>query len=110
MANACKLQIVDVFSIPTIAKRTLRELKLLKHFHRHDNIIAINTVLQHSEARHANNSGMLEIEVLCSAELKLGFQAHPCNDVYMVTDLLESDLHRIIHSPQALTEEVWHGI
>ena len=44
-------QIVDVFVIPTIAKRTLRELKLLKHFHRHDNIIAINTVLQQSEAR-----------------------------------------------------------
>ena len=39
-------QIVDVFTVPTIAKRTLREIKLLKHFFRHDNIIGITTVLQ----------------------------------------------------------------
>ncbi|XP_062994497.1 mitogen-activated protein kinase 7 isoform X2 [Elgaria multicarinata webbii] len=62
------------------AKRTLRELKILKHF-KHDNIIAIKDILKPS---------------VPYAEFK---------SVYVVLDLMESDLHQIIHSSQPLTLE-----
>ncbi|KAE8578169.1 hypothetical protein XENTR_v10023373 [Xenopus tropicalis] len=73
-------KIPNAFDVVTNAKRTLRELKILKHF-KHDNIIAIKDILKPSV---------------------------PYNDfrsVYVVLDLMESDLHQIIHSSQPLTLE-----
>ncbi|KAA0151307.1 hypothetical protein FNF28_07165 [Cafeteria roenbergensis] len=61
------------------AKRILREIRVLRHFN-HENII-----------------GLDDIEPPASlAEF---------NDVYVVTDLMETDLHRIIYSKQDLTDE-----
>ena len=74
-------KITHAFDIVTISTRTLREIKLLKHFHGHDNIIAISTILQPPPA------------------------PAPFPDIYVVMELLETDLHRIIHSEQPLTEE-----
>ena len=65
----------------TISKRTLLEIKLLRHFYKHDNVIAIENILQPPPL------------------------PSPFNDVYVVMELLESDLHRIIYSKQELTEE-----
>ena len=62
------------------AKRILRELKLLRHFSYHENIIAIYDIMTDP----ANNSD---------------FQ-----DIYIVTNLFESDLERIISSNQPLTD------
>ncbi|XP_030066018.1 mitogen-activated protein kinase 7 [Microcaecilia unicolor] len=73
-------KIPNAFDVVTNAKRTLRELKILKHF-KHDNIIAIKDILKPTV---------------------------PCSDfksVYVVLDLMESDLHQIIHSSQLLTLE-----
>ncbi len=61
------------------AKRILREIKLLKHFH-HENIISIQDMMP-PLARHVEDF----------------------RDVYIVTDLMETDLHRIIYSKQALS-------
>ena len=61
------------------AKRILREIKLLKHF-RHENIISILDMMP-------PNVRYLE----------------DFNDVYIVTDLMETDLHRIIYSKQNLS-------
>ena len=61
------------------AKRILREIKLLKHF-RHENIISILDMMP-PLARHVEDF----------------------NDVYIVTDLMETDLHRIIYSKQSLS-------
>ena len=61
------------------AKRILREIKLLKHF-RHENIISILDMMP-PIARHVEDF----------------------NDVYIVTDLMETDLHRIIYSKQSLS-------
>jgi len=61
------------------AKRILREIKLLKHFH-HDNIIGILDMMP-PLARHVEDF----------------------KDVYIVTDLMETDLHRIIYSKQSLS-------
>jgi hypothetical protein len=74
-------KITHVFEIVTISTRTLREIKLLKHFHGHDNIISISTILQPPPP------------------------PAPFSDIYVVMELLETDLHRIIHSDQPLTEE-----
>ncbi|XP_069783011.1 mitogen-activated protein kinase 7 isoform X2 [Narcine bancroftii] len=73
-------KIPNAFDVVTNAKRTLRELQVLKHF-KHDNIIAIRDILQPP--------------------------GDPSNftSVYVVLDLMESDLHQIIHSPQPLSLE-----
>ncbi|XP_029382872.1 mitogen-activated protein kinase 7 [Echeneis naucrates] len=73
-------KISNAFEVVTNAKRTLRELKILKHF-KHDNIIAIKDILQPSLPHSTFKS------------------------VYVVLDLMESDLHQIIHSAQTLTPE-----
>ncbi|XP_012674477.2 mitogen-activated protein kinase 7 isoform X2 [Clupea harengus] len=73
-------KIPNAFEVVTNAKRTLRELKILKHF-KHDNIIAIKDILQPGVPQSAFKS------------------------VYVVLDLMESDLHQIIYSRQPLTPE-----
>jgi len=62
-------KIVNPFDVLTTAKRTLRELKLLLHF-KHDNIVGIKNIVRSSVAA--------------------------IKDVYLVMDLLETDLHHII--------------
>lgn len=54
------------------AKRIVREIKLLKALD-HENIISIIDLLK--------------------PEAKTGF-----NDIYIITDLMETDLHRVIYS------------
>lgn len=61
------------------AKRILREIKLLKHF-RHENIISILDMMP-----------------------PLARNVEDFTDVYIVTDLMETDLHRIIYSKQSLS-------
>nr|XP_033802108.1 mitogen-activated protein kinase 7 isoform X2 [Geotrypetes seraphini]XP_033802110.1 mitogen-activated protein kinase 7 isoform X2 [Geotrypetes seraphini] len=73
-------KIPNAFDVVTNAKRTLRELKILKHF-KHDNIIAIKDILK---------------PTVSYSDFK---------SVYVVLDLMESDLHQIIHSSQLLTLE-----
>ncbi|KAL5477903.1 hypothetical protein EMCRGX_G024758 [Ephydatia muelleri] len=73
-------KVPKIFEITTIAKRTYRELKILRHL-RHENIISILDVMQPPEDRST------------------------FEDVYIVLDLMESDLHHIIHSVQPLSDE-----
>ena len=73
-------KIPNIFEQTVIAKRTYREIRILKHF-RHDNVVAIQEILKPKES---------------PADFK---------DIYIVLDLMESDLHRIIHSKQELTDE-----
>jgi mitogen-activated protein kinase 7 len=73
-------KIPDIFSQDTIAKRTLREVRILKHF-KHDNIISIREILKPTEP------------------------LDKFRDIYIVLDLMESDMHKVIHSKQDLTDE-----
>ncbi|XP_042001987.1 mitogen-activated protein kinase homolog MMK2-like [Salvia splendens] len=59
------------------AKRTLREIKLLRHMN-HDNVIAIKDIIRPP-------------------------QKESFNDVYIVYELMDTDLHHIIQSNQTLT-------
>jgi len=59
-------KVMKPFSTPVLAKRTYRELKLLKHI-RHENIICLSDIF-----------------------------ISPLEDLYFVTELLGTDLHRLL--------------
>ncbi|KAJ3192984.1 Mitogen-activated protein kinase, partial [Entophlyctis luteolus] len=71
-------KVLKVFEKSILAKRALREIKLLKHFNGHENITAILDM----DISDINN-----------------FQ-----EIYLVQDLMEADLHQIIRSEQPLTD------
>lgn len=71
-------KIGNAFDNLTDARRTLREIKLLRHL-RHENIIAIKDIMKSSRDKF--------------------------NDVYLVYELMDTDLHQIIRSSQPLTNE-----
>ncbi|RWR80911.1 mitogen-activated protein kinase 4 [Cinnamomum micranthum f. kanehirae] len=61
------------------AKRTLREIKLLRHMD-HDNVIAVKDIIRPPQKENFN-------------------------DVYIVYELMDTDLHQIIRSNQPLTDD-----
>lgn len=61
------------------AKRIVREIRLLKFFD-HENIIKVLDVLK--------------------PPARTGFE-----DIYIVTELMETDMHRVIYSRQDLTDD-----
>jgi tRNA A-37 threonylcarbamoyl transferase component Bud32 len=77
--NVAIKMVPKAFSDEIDAKRILREIKLLKHF-RHDNIVCLLDMMP-------PNVHYLE----------------DFTDVYLVADLMETDLHRIIYSKQKLS-------
>ena len=74
-------KITDMFADLVDAKRILREIKLLRHFDAHENVIKI-----------------LDISTMPA-------NTEDFTDAYIITDLMESDLDRIITSRQALTNQ-----
>ncbi len=69
----------NAFENLTDARRTLREIKLLRHL-RHENIIAVKDIMKPPTRENFN-------------------------DVYLVYELMDTDLHQIIRSSQPLTNE-----
>ena len=61
-------------------KRLLREVKILRHF-KHDNVLGLLDILPPTGAKN------------------------DWKDVYIVSELMDTDLHYIIHSKQPLTDE-----
>jgi len=74
-------KIKRVFNDLVDAKRILREIKLLRHFRYHENIIAIK-------------------DIITVPPNTINF-----TDVYIITNLMESDLDRIISSSQKLHDQ-----
>jgi len=77
-------RVARVFADLTDAKRILREVKLLRHLGGHDNVIDLTDVM----------TGPPECEAF--------------HTLYLVGTLFESDVHRIVQSKQALTDQ--HGV
>jgi mitogen-activated protein kinase 7 len=71
-------KVTRIFDKPILAKRALRELKLLRHFNGHENITSI-----------------IDIEIP---------EVSSFNEIYLVQELMEADLHQIIRSEQPLTD------
>ncbi|KAM5583919.1 hypothetical protein ABKV19_003677 [Rosa sericea] len=72
-------KIANAFDNHMDAKRTLREIKLLRHLD-HENVVAIRDVVPPPLRREFS-------------------------DVYIATELMDTDLHQIIRSNQGLSEE-----
>ena len=72
-------KINKAFEHLTDTKRTLREVKILRHFH-HENVIRIKDILRPASI-------------------------DKFDDVYIVSELMDTDLHQIISSPQPLTDD-----
>ena len=77
--NVAIKKVTNAFDDLEDARHILREIKLLSFFD-HDNIVTLLDVAK--------------------PENKLNY-----NDVYVITDLMETDLHRVIYSRQELTDE-----
>jgi mitogen-activated protein kinase 6 len=71
--------IVNAFVSPTDARRMYREIKVMAHFS-HVNIVALTEVIKPRDAT--------------------GF-----SHIYLVSELMETDMHRVIHSRQDLTSD-----
>jgi len=71
-------KVCNVFDNLILARRTYREVKILRHF-QHDNVICIRDILRPTEKLFS--------------------------DIYLVFDLMDTDLHQIIHSRQEITDE-----
>ena len=76
--KAALKRIPNVFQSQLACIRALREIKVLCEFHHENLLSATNTLL----IPHPN-----------------------ANDIYVVSDLMESDMHKIIVSPQQLSED-----
>ncbi|PNH03540.1 Mitogen-activated protein kinase MMK1 [Tetrabaena socialis] len=72
-------KIGNAFENLTDARRTLREIKLLRHL-KHENVIAVKDILKPPTR-------------------------DKFNDVYIIYELMDTDLHQIIRSSQPLTNE-----
>lgn len=77
--NVAIKMVARAFNDEIDAKRILREIKLLKHFN-HENIVSIVDMMP-PQVKYVDDF----------------------NDVYIVADLMETDLHRIIYSKQTLS-------
>lgn len=71
-------KVCNIFDNLILARRTCREIKILRHF-RHDNVIHICDILRPKEKLFS--------------------------DIYLVFDLMDTDLHQVIHSSQEITDE-----
>ncbi|CDH56998.1 map kinase [Lichtheimia corymbifera JMRC:FSU:9682] len=71
-------KVCRIFEKNILAKRALREVKLLKHFNGHENITSV-----------------IDMDIVNLQDF---------NELYLVQELMEADLHQIIRSGQPLTD------
>ncbi|CAG8499187.1 8009_t:CDS:10, partial [Scutellospora calospora] len=74
-------KVTKVFEKNILAKRALREVKLLKHFSGHENVSPITSIL--------------DMDITNIQDF---------NEIYLFQELMEADLHQIIRSEQPLTD------
>jgi mitogen-activated protein kinase 1/3 len=72
-------QIINAFTSLTDARRIFREIKVMKHF-AHPHIVKLLHVVRPANVKDFEH-------------------------IYLVSELMETDLHRVIHSRQDLTSE-----
>jgi len=72
------------------AKRIVREIRLLSKINKIFSLLSLKGFFDHEN--------IISIVDVIKPEAKTGF-----NDIYIVTDLMETDLHRVIYSRQVKT-------
>ncbi|KAG6742352.1 hypothetical protein POTOM_053223 [Populus tomentosa] len=89
-------KIANAFDNKIDAKRTLREIKLLRHMD-HENVNIPNQVI---EIEVKTMTQVVAIRDIIPPPQSVSF-----NDVYIAYELMDTDLHQIIRSNQVLSEE-----
>ena len=106
-------KITNAFENAVDAKRTLREIKLLRHL-RHENVIRIADVvapiskksrLNENAAQGTKTNGAKTSENERSVEDRLARAPASFDDVYVMYELMDTDLHQIIRSNQPLSDD-----
>ena len=106
-------KITNAFENAVDAKRTLREIKLLRHL-RHENVIRIADVvapvskksrLFQNAAQGTKTNGAKTSENERSVENRLARAPASFDDVYVMYELMDTDLHQIIRSNQPLSDD-----
>lgn len=96
-------KISRAFEDPVDAKRILREIKLMKKFS-HENVGLCDVQFQPWYFASLNNYVVFCWQVIRIIDIiPPPPTAEEFEDVYIVQDLMETDLHRIIYSKQPLT-------
>jgi mitogen-activated protein kinase 1/3/mitogen-activated protein kinase 6 len=102
-------KITNAFENAVDAKRTLREIKLLRHL-RHENVIRIADVvaptggtLDAAQGTKTNKTSRTTRER--SFENRLARAPASFDDVYVMYELMDTDLHQIIRSNQPLSDD-----
>lgn len=91
------------FSTPVLAKRTYRELKLLKHI-QHENVRLHSTRFKPISSRHVQIISLSDVFISPLEDMCVPFHVFtatglPCVAYsYFVTELLGTDLHRLLTS------------
>jgi serine/threonine protein kinase len=89
-------KITNIFSKKILAKRAVREIKLLRHFRGHRNVPHPNRCRQ-----WYNNADGLQITCLYDMDIP---RPETYNECYLYEELMECDLAAIIRSGQPLTD------
>lgn len=95
-------QIPGAFNNPIDARRALREVGLLRRL-AHENVVGVRDVLWPARADGACIAKPGDVSTLTfpsNASTPPDF-----DDVYIVYELLDTDLHQVIRSPQPLTDD-----
>ena len=104
-------QIAGAFDNPTDARRALREIALLRALGPHDNVVAVRDVLWPPEADAWLRRARGSVGPPPSPAAARALPPPPAlptprfDDVYVLYELMDTDLHQIIRSKQPLTDE-----
>lgn len=116
------VQVCRIFEKNILAKRALREVKLLKHFNGHENVsmrkgrLHVVMVIWRVSCCVGNRSPPLLTWILSTCKISMSCKypsflppslCHGLNVLfsrYLVQELMEADLHQIIRSGQPLTD------
>jgi mitogen-activated protein kinase 1/3 len=85
------------------AKRILREIKLLRHFQHHQNIITIYDLMVEASGSNGDTGCRRASSVIDDSINPSPLLLSKFSTVYIVSKLMESDLDQIISSPQQLS-------
>jgi hypothetical protein len=118
-------KVSNLFCDPECAVKVLRETKLITRL-RHDNVrcrftpplsfdlggvgvvnhplLCLTLPTPHTTPRHRPGSPRAP-QILSAVDLQVPASFADFKDVYIVTELMETDMHRVIYSRQRLSEE-----
>ncbi|KAL6506331.1 Mitogen-activated protein kinase 1 [Orobanche gracilis] len=100
-------KIANAFDNYTDAKRTLREIKLLRHLdheNRRGHSTHVDTIFKNILIFGGSSLTAL-VYVICIKDVIPPPLRREFTDVYIATELMDTDLHQIIRSNQGLSEE-----